>query len=125
MSKHEPDCPYNYGHNCSCMTSTQPTGLDLDDLLMGLRTAKTGVSMESDETLVARAKQALTRWGLEQRIDELEAFKFNAVFKLHGHYQLDEDGIPEIDAVESAKLYGYISQRQAELQANLQDGGEA
>lgn len=93
-----------------------PTGLDLDEIIYTLadelQSACEAVAAGDIRNTVftmrrtdahLKAKQALTRWGLEQRIDE------------HKYVAWTPN---ELTFIEKQ------AERIAELQANLQDGGE-
>ena len=99
---------------------TTPTGLDLDEAIIfsakhvGHWDEQLSDKVRSSEQMklyldIPALKQALTRWGLEQRIDEL---------KKVGCCDYWEDGC-SLNVCKGEQL-----KRIEELQANLQDGGE-
>lgn len=116
------------------MNDTQPTGLDLEQILDAhaeyyIRQTMKFFQNEGESPALSKnnegdmtAKQALTRWGLEQRVAELQQFKvpdqYEEYAKLMGSEHCRVCGFNAIVAKQ------YVDDRIAELQANLQDGAE-
>lgn len=86
--------------------STYPTGLDLDTILRKIYWDNGTHVVGLSENMIAEAKQALTRWGLEQRIDEIDHLWYSSGHKMF---------LTNISGKSQS-----IDQRLTELQANLQ-----
>lgn len=97
--------------------TVQPTGLELDELIDSIKVVKWATASYPliPPKEKARLKQALTRWGLEQQLAELN----------HLDKAMDEDSKyhwPSEDG-EYYDVNAYITDRTTQLKANLQDGG--
>lgn len=119
--------------------SNTPTGLDLDEILnktlqemweVAYKAGSYFDYIQEAPSIQAEFTQALTRWGLEQRIDEVESFKraldrseINFEFEDARETLIVRNAVKAAWGVMKPQLEEQCDDRITQLQANLQDGG--